>query len=681
MKLKLALPERSDLTWTLEANKGSYLVGSHAKCDVTLPYSGFVSEKHLELSYDIQESKWYLKDLNSEHGTFIQERQISPETPIPIRGETYINLGRNLILLVTLDRMNSSTPKSAALETSTRLLCGYAYLGGMSNGFELLNQLRCDPYKAQIPASSLDLEKITLHATQSVLTSLGCGIVVFIVTLIQIWIVRVFGWNTDEQVLLASIAACTIAYELFCLRWYRASRFLKKNYQYRPDFMVFQRDWIRQIVDFLRNKIFQQNPEQNIIVFGGNNPFLGAGERIPGSSWTIPITRKPSSKQEQEEEEPIRNKITGKVTTWDPEIIDISQPEFYQAADRGVSRLGLPNLEILSQLFVDGFELEVDQKLLTKPTTRPAAVILDDPLWMQEEPASSQRSYRVYRYMDVERDYVLSFFLRFYNVGAITFVESSAYILPGIDRDRFSLTSTLNSNLWLQILKTLLATIVLLPGLYIPLGIWYIGIFVFNILRWTISNYRERRAADAQEEYNYGLPDTFREFIAERLYLGVDRRVKTSRGRGAKNANQSNFTFRKIITNPFLLVFLLVFGLFLIIPALIGILISYILKFYRNLNKDNKINVDYYGIQDLFMYWKAIQDSIFTSTVKLLRNYNVDTSQLELIFQQIVNNGVVVNANNLSGSVNQIQNTGVVGGVAMGGGTISNVTANQSRAS
>ncbi|NER21446.1 MAG: FHA domain-containing protein [Symploca sp. SIO1C2] len=681
MQLELKLLDRSALTWTLESSNGTYIVGSHAQSDVTLPYSGFVSEKHLELSYDIQESKWYLKDLNSEPGTFIEKRQIPPETPIPIRGQTYINLGGNLKLLATPGETSSSATKSAALKTSTRLLCGYAYLGGMFHGFELLNQLRCDPYKAQIPGSGLDLEKITLHATQSVLTSSGYGLFALLVTIIQIWIVLVFGWNTTIQLLIALIPASTTAYELFYLRWSRASKFLKKNYQYSDKFMEIEYEPVREIVKFFKQQIFEKEEKisQNIIIFGGDNPFLGAGERIPNSSWTIPITRKSAPKQEEELLN--RNKFVATATTGKPEIIDIPHHEFYQVADQGISRLGLPNLEISSQLFVDGFELEADQQILINPTTRPAILALDDPIWIQENPASSKRSYRVYRYVDMERDYVLSFFLRFYNVGAITFVESSAYILPGIDRDRFSLTSTLDSNKFLQILKTLLAAIILVPGLYIPLAIWYIATFSFNAIMWKINNHRQQRAAEFQEEYNYGIPYTFREFISEKLNLEVNRSF--DRGRGVKNDTgfKLDFRFKKIITNPILLLFLFIFGAFLIIPGLIGIIIYYIFRFYRNPTKEIKTNLDYYGTQDLLMYWQAIQDSIFRNTVKLLRSNNIDTSQLEQILQQIVNNGVIVNANNLSGNVNQIQNSGVVGGVSMGGGTISNVNANQSLSS
>ncbi|NET56924.1 MAG: FHA domain-containing protein [Symploca sp. SIO2E6] len=646
MQLKLALLDRSGLTWTLESSNGTYIVGSHAKSDINLPYGDIVSEKHLELSYNLQGSKWYLQDLNSEHGTFLDKRQIPSETPIPIRGQTYINLGGNLILLATPEGMSSGTSKSAALETSTRLLCGYAYLGGMFHGFELLNQLRCDPYKAQIPGSGLDLKKITLHATQSVLTSLSYGIFALLVTLIQIWIVLVFGWNTTVQLLIALIPALTTAYELFYLRWFRASRFLKKHYQDSSEFMVIENKSVGDIVDYFRKQIFEEETSQNIIIFGGDNPFLGAGERIPNSSWTIPITRK--SRPEQEEEELLtNNKFPARPTTWKSEIIDIYHHEFYQAADRGVSRLGLPNLEIFSQLFVDGFELEADQKILTKPTIRPATVALDDPLWIQEKPASSQRSYRVYRYVDVERDYVLSFFLRFYNIGAITFVESSAYILPGIDRDRFSLTSTLDSNEFLQILKALLAAIILAPGLYILLAIWYVCTFIFNAVMWKINNHRQQRAANFQEEYNYGILYTFREFISEKLNLEVNRSLESSRGVKNNTGFKLNFQFGKIITNPSLLIILFVVGPFLVIPGLIGIIIYYIFRFYRNSTQEVKTNLDYYGTQDLFMYWQAIQDSIFRNTVKLLKNYNVDTSQLEQIFQQIVNNGVVVNANTI----------------------------------
>ncbi|NEP57276.1 MAG: FHA domain-containing protein [Symploca sp. SIO2G7] len=676
MQLTLKLLDRSALTWTLESSNGTYIVGSNAQSDVTLPYSGFVSEKHLELSYNIQDSKWYLKDLNSKHGTFIQERQIPPETPILIRGQTYINLGGNLNLLATLEGMSSSTSKSAALETSTRLLCGYAYLGGMSSGFELLNQLRHDPYKAQIPGSSLDLEKITLHATQSVLTSLGYGIFALLVTIIQIWIVLAFGWNTTEQLLITLITAWIIAYELFYLRWFRASRFLKKNYQNSHEFMVFKHDLIRQIVDLIRKQIFQQNTEQNIIIFGGNNPFLGSGERIPNSSLVIPIMRKSVAKWE-EEELTISQKNTGIATTWNPEIIDISHHEFYQAADRGVSRLGLPNLEIFSQLFVDGFELEADQKILTKPTSRPAAVTFDDPLWMQEKPASYKRSYRVYRYVDVERDYVLSFFLRFYNVGAITFVESSAYILPGIDRERFSLTSILDSNSFLQILKTLLAAMILGPLLYVPLAIWYIGRFCSNIIRWKVNNYSQRRAAYFQEEYNYGIPRTLREFISEKLNFEVNHRFKTSRG--VKNANQSRFSLKKVLSNPILLILLLVCSVFFFIPVLISILIYNVLRFYRNSNQEIKTNLDYYGIQDLLMYWQAIQDSIFTNTVRLLKDYNIDISEIEQTFQQVVNNSVVMNADTVTNPTYNMQNSQFGGGFAATGNVYGGSVNNQKK--
>jgi len=61
-------------------------------------------------------------------------------------------------------------------------------------------------------------------------------------------------------------------------------------------------------------------------------------------------------------------------------------------------------------------------------------------------------------------------------------------------------------------------------------------------------------------------------------------------------------------------------------------------------------NLDYYGTQDVFMYWKAIQDAIFSGTIKCLKDGGVDTTNLEGISTQIVNNAITVSAGNIHGS-------------------------------
>lgn len=468
------------------------MVGSDRDCDIVLPYPNFVSGRHLELSCDPKGSKWYLKDLESAKGTFVDNRRIPSETLAPIKKPTRIDVGGGAILMATLAESDrASTPLPRSLETSTRLLCGWAYLGGMFSGFELLNQLRNDPYKAQIPSSSLDLDKIARHATQSIVISLGCAVFALLVFVIQLFVIPSFLKMPGLIGLLNLAAAFAIAYELVYMRWSRAYQFLKKNYKhYDSEFMVIKEPRFRRVVDFFQNQVFRRQSVQNIITFAGSNPFLGAGEVIPGSTWTVPINRKKVQKDSEEKPQ---------------EFVYIPTDEFYRIADEEVAQLHLPNLQKLSQLFVDGFELEPDNKILKDPTVPPAVVSFEDPLWIPETHSSQQRAYRLYKYVDIERDYVLSFFLRFYNAGTITFVESSAYILPGIDRQRFGLTSVLDDDEITIIIKTVLATAVLASGLYVLWSFLHIGKFVVNVVLWKWNDFKQRRAAEFQEEYNYGL--------------------------------------------------------------------------------------------------------------------------------------------------------------------------------
>jgi hypothetical protein len=115
---------------------------------------------------------------------------------------------------------------------------------------------------------------------------------------------------------------------------------------------------------------------------------------------------------------------------------------------------------------------------------------------------------------------VLSYFLRFHNVGSITFVESSAHILPGIDRQRFSLQPVLKGSKIFQLAKMLSAAFLLLliPGIYALVALIYLGIFAWNAISWRLDDRRRLRAIDLQEEYNYGHAQTFRESIAAKNY-------------------------------------------------------------------------------------------------------------------------------------------------------------------
>jgi hypothetical protein len=373
----------------------------------------------------------------------------------------------------------------------------------------------------------------------------------------------------------------------------------------------------------------------------GSNPFIGSGEIIPGSSWTVSITRK---KKHQEKSEEWENS---------QEYIEIAVDQFYQATDREIDKLNLPNLEILSRLYIDGFELEPDGKLLMNTTSRPAVMFLDDPLLIKEQGdvAGKKRAYRIYRYVDQERDYILSYFLRFYNAGKVTFVESSAYILTGIDRQRFSLSSLLEDGPLSRTLKMLLGTIIFASGIYLGLSLWYVVVFSFYLFYWKFNDARQRRAAEFQEEYNYGLEQTFREFIAEPLDLSqrARRQQTVNLAKNPLSRSIKNFISQLRRTPLGILILIILILAFSPLFIILAIFIFFANR-YRQLNTDLKVSFDYYGTQDVLMYWKSIQNGIFFSTIKLLKSQGIDSSEFERSVISIINNVTRITAGNITNS-------------------------------
>ena len=634
MKLKLELEERG-LTWTLGASrKPSYTVGNRHDCDIFLPYVNVVSGVHLELTYknDSDQECWCIRDLGSVSGTFIDHQRLG-EKPIPITKETRISVAGGILLVATPGETQKKPRKQKSLITSTRLLSGYAYMGGITTGLELLNQLRADPYKATIPADpSLDLDEIITHSAQAVAISLASALTAIGLIAIASWLMWLFELEPNFLKSFAIVGILILVIELNYLRWFNACRFLNNNYRKNQKFRL---NFLDSIVNFLKHSIIKSEEHQNIITFSGSNPFLGAGEQISGSSWTIPIARREKQENDKHRQGTLK-------------YIDISVYEFYQAVVQEIEKQNLPNLQNISRLFVDGFELEPDGKILTHPTSRPAVKTLDDPLFLQEshQPASKQRAYQVYRYVDQQRDYILSHFLRFYNAGTITFVESSAYILTGIDRQRFSLISLLEDPK-LKLLKTiaivgiLIALLSFTPTLLsvtvtVFFSLWYVAQYMFNVYLWRLNDEQQKRAAKFQEEYSYGLEQTFREYIAEPLNL------ENKKNRNNRDKYKPKIPINKLRRNPL--------GWLLLIIISPILLILYFLNSYRQVDLDLKVNLDYYGTQDVLMYWKAIQESIFKGTRRLLKRKGVDTTDFESSVSGIVNNGVMLNANNITNS-------------------------------
>ena len=662
MKLHLSLEETSK-TWEFPDNpERIYQAGSNSDCDIFLSHVRVSNGINLQFRYDKRQECWYLANNGSGDRIIVNDRLLE-QNSIPIETETKLKFpdGRVLIAIPLTDNSSISEFKPSSLITSTRILSGTAYWQGIKTSLNLLDWLRSDPYKASIPNARLDIKKITTHASKAIAISLVTALIVLVIAVVQIYIIKIselnlidfFFFNLSNVslakstfiylILLAAIPSLILAYEQVYLRWFNACKFLKNNYKLQPNPTInflpnnqIGDKLILPIVNYFKDSIERVESDQNIIIFAGSNPFLGAGEQIAASNWTIPIERKEKDANLEGLDLSLNSQINTK-------HIDIPIEDFYEAVDREVKQIDLPNIQKYSRLFVDGFELETDSKVITNITSKPGVISIENPLWLNEtkKTASNQRAYRLYQYVDLGRDYVLSHFLRFYNAGSITFIESSAYILPGIDRERFSLTSTLEDNNILRIIKMILLTLlfIVFPILYVIISIWYVALFLFNFIKWEFNDNKQKRMAKLQEEYNYGKEETLREFIAEPLtFESYQKKLRLLENKKGFNISISIKRFM----NPI--------GIILLLFLLPVVIVVYLFNLFRKLDRDIKINYDYYGTQDVLMYWKSIQDAIYKSTINLLKEKGVDVSDFEQAMTAIINNGTMVTAGNIANS-------------------------------
>ena len=630
MRLILTL-EATGQVWTLDDSK-DHNVGSGPDCDIVLSkYKRHVNREHLHFSFDAENKLWKVDVLPGEKQTRVADNIVASSI---IQEKTRIILGAGLLINATpattsSDNRDQNRLQEAKSEVSSRLISGSAYLRGLVHSLELLAFLRADPYKANSPETSLDLDEISTHVSQALLIFLLCacvGVSVLFVQLlvgvvlnleilggIRFWIETFSASNwwsffislrnlitgeENRQVLVTFLvaldffAAFILAYELTFMRWAIARKFLKRekhkeNISSDIHMKIIQSILFRKFISLLKNRTRKIDQFQNVITFGGFKPFLGAGESINNSDITVAIDRQTISDDPDERK-----------------VVEISELEFYNAIDKEVEKLNLPNLESFSQLHVKGFEMEQDDVILYGRLTKPISTLPKEEVWSlgQGDLRDDKRAYRVYRYIDEKRDNVLSYFVRFYNAGSITFMECTAYGLTSFNRRRYSLSSVLKDNLIMKTGETFLVFLVLSQfRLYLIVAFYQVIRFFLSVIMWQRQEFQARRSAKLHEEYNYGLTRTFRESVAA----------------------------------PF--------------------------------------DSSYYANQDLIMYWRAIQQAMFKGVLDLLKSHDLNTSQFETSIRAITNYGVMVTGGNLNASqvvagqnasisVNKVSNAGAGGG-------------------
>jgi hypothetical protein len=152
--------------------------------------------------------------------------------------------------------------------------------------------------------------------------------------------------------------------------------------------------------------------DQNLIVYTGFNPFLGAGTELGGWSFTVDLSKP-------------REEYGNTLAT-----ISFVNTELYDAIDTALSNAGLDGLASRDFYFVSGREIRDDKEILPDIYGRPAQR-LDTHRALEYQMASDSRvrHYKWIRIHDWEQELVTNYFLRCSIRGRTLFVEINRYLL------------------------------------------------------------------------------------------------------------------------------------------------------------------------------------------------------------------------------------------------------------
>ncbi len=156
--------------------------------------------------------------------------------------------------------------------------------------------------------------------------------------------------------------------------------------------------------------------EQNLVVYQGFSPFVGAGFDLGGWSFAVDVTRPKDSLENETRTVPFKI------------------PELYARLQEKLGSLGFQGLSIKDCLFVNGTDLGRDRSILHSIYGRPVQQV--NPETMKRyatEDSSRIRHYQWIRVHDWGNDLILSHFLRCSLKAKNLFVEFDRFLLTPLE--------------------------------------------------------------------------------------------------------------------------------------------------------------------------------------------------------------------------------------------------------
>ncbi|MEI8393591.1 MAG: FHA domain-containing protein [Rhodospirillaceae bacterium] len=157
----------------LPADKDSYLIG---RTEPDGPYTpelalddSFVSRRHCEIFRTEPSGKWFLRDLSSSNGTFVDGTRVRVAQPVVLSHDSHIELGSTLLVVgigMPATRTEEIHTNRAAIIATTRLAAEKAPAAGCPS---LLIQAE------SVGAGTTTTERLTLSDGEQILVTMLKG--------------------------------------------------------------------------------------------------------------------------------------------------------------------------------------------------------------------------------------------------------------------------------------------------------------------------------------------------------------------------------------------------------------------------------------------------------------------------------------------------------------------------
>lgn len=379
--------------------------------------------------------------------------------------------------------METSVSKSQ----TTRLLCASAFLTGSGFRERVLNFLE-DPNRAAAPELGVDL-----------------GLVAQVCKFAQNRDRR-YDWIFAGCLLLAAVGALTDPLiGIVALVLISSAVYLHKSWR---EHFTFPESFAKHVFDpekssgrfkaDLEPEQYASLPSesQNLIVYQGFSPFVGAGTSLGGWSFVVNVDK-------GREESGI-----------ELEPVNFQSSELYDEIERSLDSLGLNGFEHHDMYFVNGSEIRDDRSILPNHHGRPVQNI--DSESGQRYLTTNDRRIRHYKWlrvMDWGNELCTSYFLRCTLRGSNMFVEINRYLLTPL-ATQYRKVDTLTEHSWQKTVG--LTTLALFAG---PIKTIISPFIVFTRFQEWVGELFDRKQKernkliDENPLFNYGVGRSLRESL------------------------------------------------------------------------------------------------------------------------------------------------------------------------